>query len=159
MAVPYRSTVELVRSKIDECLSAMKSFEKASLQLWDDISWLRGARDVLMQARQCALQSETAAFVVLDYVPGGDLFIRLLAFLHERGIVHRDLKPESILVLVDMCDWTSSVSLRRICRRIPRLPRRFVERRNASPLRHTAGEGLHAILSVLHSAILSREHT
>ena len=69
-----------------------------------------------------AFQTKEKLYLVLDYVPGGDLFTRLrrdgvftlhrareyacqvilaLEHLHSLGIVYRDLKPENILIAPD----------------------------------------------------------
>jgi serine/threonine protein kinase len=119
-------TVQLVRNKEDHQLYAMKSMSKQLLAEYDQVSQTLIERDVLLQTvhpflvgAHFTFQSDTKVFLVLDYVPGGELFARLkeerkfpepraklyaaeillgLGHLHSRGFVYRDLKPENILV-------------------------------------------------------------
>jgi len=71
----------------------------------------------------CSFQTKEKLFILMDFLAGGELFLRLgrsgiflekptaqfyvaeivlaLDHLHSRGIVHRDLKPENILLGVD----------------------------------------------------------
>jgi serine/threonine protein kinase len=118
--------VQLVRSKGDKCLYAMKSLRKRALRDSDQLDQTMVERNVLLKTvhpflvgAHWAFQSDDKIFLVLDYVPGGELFSRLreeqkftedrtrlyaaevllgLGFLHAQGFVYRDLKPENILV-------------------------------------------------------------
>jgi serine/threonine protein kinase len=118
--------VQLVRSKADKCLYAMKSLRKRALRDSDQLDQTMVERNVLLKTvhpflvgAHWAFQSDEKIFLVLDYVPGGELFSRLreeqkfpeartqlyaaevllgLGFLHAQGFVYRDLKPENILV-------------------------------------------------------------
>jgi serine/threonine protein kinase len=118
--------VQLVRSKANKHLYALKSLRKSALREADQIDQTMIERNVLLKTvhpflvgAHFAFQSETKIFLVLDYVPGGELFSRLreeekfseartqlyaaeilvgLGYLHEQGFVYRDLKPENILV-------------------------------------------------------------
>jgi serine/threonine protein kinase len=119
-------TVQLVRNKQDQQLYAMKSMSKQLLAEYDQVTQTLVERDVLLKTvhpflvgAHFTFQSDTKVFLVLDYVPGGELFARLkderkfpesrarlygaeillgLGHLHSLGFVYRDLKPENILV-------------------------------------------------------------
>ena len=71
---------------------------------------------------RCSFQSREKLFIIMDFLAGGELFLRLgregiflekdakfyiaeitlaLEHLHMKGILHRDLKPENILLSTD----------------------------------------------------------
>ncbi|OHS98046.1 AGC family protein kinase [Tritrichomonas foetus] len=121
--------VQLVRFKRDGKLYAMKSMSKRILEETEQIQQTIQERDVLLKTHHPFLvsaywsfQNPQKIFMVLDYVPGGELFGRLkeegqfnekraqlyaaeillgLGALHSFGFVYRDLKPENILVGFD----------------------------------------------------------
>lgn len=118
--------VQLVRLKETGHLYAMKSMSKQQLADSDQIQQTITEKNVLIEIQHPFLvsahftfQDETKIFMVLDYVPGGELFGRLkeervfseervriysaeillgLGHLHKLGYIYRDLKPENILV-------------------------------------------------------------
>jgi serine/threonine protein kinase len=118
--------VQLVRSKRDRKLYAMKLMEKKLLQETDQVTQTITEKQVLFKVAYPFCVSAHATFqtpemivMVLDYVPGGELFGRLkedgkfsesrarlyaaelalaLGHLHTQGFIYRDLKPENILV-------------------------------------------------------------
>jgi serine/threonine protein kinase len=118
--------VELARSKVDHKLYAIKVMEKKLLEETDQVGQTIIERDVLLKlvhpflvGAHSSFQSPQNIYLVLDYVPGGELFGRLrdegkfsesrtrlytaelalgLGFLHSKGFIYRDLKPENILV-------------------------------------------------------------
>jgi serine/threonine protein kinase len=118
--------VQLVRSNIDRKLYAMKTMDKRVLQEADQVSQTIVERDVLFKVQHpftvgahATFQTPETIVMILDYVPGGELFGRLKAegkfsesrarlyaaeltlaigHLHSNGFVYRDLKPENILV-------------------------------------------------------------
>ena len=121
--------VQLVKNKMTGKIYAMKSMSKRLLEENDLISRTLAEKDVLLKANHPFLvtarytfQTDTKIILVLDYVPGGELFSRLreerrfsverarlysaqlllgVGFLHSIGVLHRDLKPENILIDID----------------------------------------------------------
>lgn len=118
--------VRLVRHKATNQVYAMKSMSKKKLAEFDLIGRTKTERDVLISANhpfivsaRYAFQDDVKVYLVLDFVPGGELFQRLkeegrfteertrvyvaqlvlaIQYLHSIGVVHRDLKPENVLV-------------------------------------------------------------
>ena len=121
--------VQLVKHKVTGKIYAMKSMSKRFLEENDLIARTLAEKDVLLKANHPFLvtarytfQTDTKIILVLDYVPGGELFSRLreerrfsvertrlysaqlllgVGFLHSIGVLHRDLKPENILIDLD----------------------------------------------------------
>ncbi|KAJ3448919.1 ribosomal protein S6 KINASE [Anaeramoeba flamelloides] len=118
--------VMLVKKKDTEEVYAMKSLQKGMLADHQQISHTMSERNVLMRVNhpflvglQYSFQSPEKLYMVLDYVPGGELFTRIsdegrltnkstqlyaaeillaLDHLHKMDVVYRDLKPENILL-------------------------------------------------------------
>ncbi|KAJ6663383.1 hypothetical protein lerEdw1_009462 [Lerista edwardsae] len=106
-------------------LYAMKVLKKATLKVRDRVR-TKMERDILADVSHpfivklhYAFQTEGKLYLILDFLRGGDLFMRLskevmfteedvkfylaelalgLGHLHHLGIVYRDLKPENILL-------------------------------------------------------------
>jgi serine/threonine protein kinase len=104
----------------------MKTMSKQMLADYQQVEQTLTERNVLLQTvhpflvgAHFTFQTDASLFLVLDYVPGGELFGRLkaertfgesrtrlyaaevllgLGHLHSLGLVYRDLKPENILV-------------------------------------------------------------
>ena len=118
--------VQLVQHKKDGKVYAMKIMSKRLLEEYDQIDQILTERNVLLKTHHPFLvsayfsfQNENQIFLILDYIPGGELFGRLkedgkfsenrtklyaaeillgLGHLHSLGFIYRDLKPENILV-------------------------------------------------------------
>ena len=118
--------VLLVRSRIDGNLYAMKSLSKKGLAEADKLEQTIVEKNLLVSNRSpflmtayCSFQTVERIFMVMEYVPGGELFARLkeegtfeeqrvklyaaeialgLGCLHSHKCVYRDLRPENILV-------------------------------------------------------------
>jgi serine/threonine protein kinase len=119
----------LVRSKFDHCLYAMKSLSKAQLAQADLVANSIAEKNLLLSnnspflvSAKCSFQTLDKIFMVMDYVPGGELFMRLkeegtfeearvklyaaeialaLGALHSSNCIYRDLRPENVLVDAD----------------------------------------------------------
>ncbi|OHS96565.1 RAC family serine/threonine-protein kinase like protein [Tritrichomonas foetus] len=121
--------VSLVRFMGDGKLYAMKSMSKRKLSEENNIENVLVEKEILMKSKNPFLvhayfcfQTEAKIFLILDYVPGGELFHRLkeegrfsekrtqlyaaeillgIDHLHKKGFIYRDIKPENILVDID----------------------------------------------------------
>lgn len=121
--------VALAEKKDTGELFAIKSVHKKRLALSNKIHTIISERNTLITASNpfvvklnYAYQTPTKFYLVLDYVPGGELFVHMdtvgaipledcrlyaaeivvaLHFLHSLGIIYRDLKPENILLDAD----------------------------------------------------------
>ncbi|CAM9158210.1 unnamed protein product [Hapterophycus canaliculatus] len=115
-----------VRSRRNGQILAMKCISKKMLARRNHTAYMQAERDIMTKvvhpfvvALQCAFQTEHKLFLVMEYLPGGELFFHLskkglfleeyakfyaaemvlaLEFLHGKGIIHRDLKPENLLL-------------------------------------------------------------
>jgi serine/threonine protein kinase len=104
----------------------MKVMSKRLLAEYEQVEQTLTEKAVLIETRHPFLvgahftfQTDSQIYLVLDYVPGGELFSRLkeehqfserrtklyaaeillgLGHLHSKGFIYRDLKPENILV-------------------------------------------------------------
>jgi len=117
-----------VRNKHSGQVFAMKVISKRVLRKKGDgmIENIQAERNILKRVRHpfvvamhCSFQSREKLFIIMDFLAGGELFLRLgregiflektaafylaeiilaLDHLHTLGILHRDLKPENILL-------------------------------------------------------------
>ncbi|KAI8646229.1 camp-dependent protein kinase 3 [Parasitella parasitica] len=118
--------VHLAQSKVNGKYYAIKALNKKDLVTKRQIEHANNERDVLGSVSHPFLvklwgsfQSETHVFLVMDYIPGGELFRQLrkekkftedeakfyaaevvlaIEYLHGIDVAYRDLKPENILV-------------------------------------------------------------
>ncbi|KAI8068588.1 kinase-like domain-containing protein [Gongronella butleri] len=119
--------VYLAEKKDTKQVYAMKVLSKRQLVQENQVDHTLAERNVLIQAMnspfivsmKCCFQTPTHLFLVMDYLPGGDLFgylqqcrvmkedaarlliaqlICALEALHQNHIMYRDLKPENILI-------------------------------------------------------------
>jgi len=119
-----------VRNKETNKVLAMKIISKRLIKKKNSyIENVHAERDILTKMRHpfivtmhCSFHTREKLFIIMDFLGGGELFLRLgrqgifleksamiylaeiilaLEFLHARGILHRDLKPENILVAAD----------------------------------------------------------
>ncbi|RCH79277.1 camp-dependent protein kinase catalytic subunit [Rhizopus stolonifer] len=118
--------VHLAQSKVNGKHYAIKALDKYDIVRLKQVEHINNEPTILREISHPflvtlwdAFQDDTHLFMVMDYVPGGELFSMLrkekkfseqtakfyaaevllaLAYLHENGIVYRDLKPENILI-------------------------------------------------------------
>jgi serine/threonine protein kinase len=119
-----------VKNKKSKKILAMKIISKRILKRKSSyVENIHAERDILTKVRHpfivtmhCSFQTKEKLFIIMDFLAGGELFLRLgregiflestarfyiaeivlaLEHLHSRGILHRDLKPENILLSSD----------------------------------------------------------
>lgn len=119
-----------VRSRSTQNILAMKIISKRLLNRKEGyVENVQAERNILTKVRHpfvvnmhCSFQTREKLFLIMDFLAGGELFLRLgregiflektaafylaeivlaLDHLHGQGILHRDLKPENILLGVD----------------------------------------------------------
>ena len=118
--------VVLARKKDTKALYAVKILKREVLEAKGQLRNTLIERSILARVQHpfivgihFAFQTETRAYMALDYCPGGELFHRLqqvkrlpekdakiycaevilaIEYLHRMNVIYRDLKPENILI-------------------------------------------------------------
>ena len=119
-----------VRNNKSKQILAMKIISKRLINRKSSyVENINAERDILTKIRHpfivtmhCSFQTREKLFIIMDFLAGGELFLRLgregiflestakfyigeivlaLEHLHSRGVLHRDLKPENILLASD----------------------------------------------------------
>ena len=119
-----------VRNRQSQKILAMKVISKRLLKRNSGyVENIHAERDILTKIRHpfvvtmhCSFQTKEKLFIIMDFLAGGELFLRLgregifrestavfylgeiilaLDHLHTCGVLHRDLKPENILLCSD----------------------------------------------------------
>lgn len=118
--------VRLVRQKTTGEILAMKKLRKVDMLKKDQVAHVRAERDVLTQADtarvvrlECSFQDAEYLYLVMEYLPGGDLMTLLMRrdtlpevetrfyiaeaalaidAVHRLNYVHRDIKPDNFII-------------------------------------------------------------
>ncbi|MCJ1476003.1 Serine/threonine-protein kinase [Lambiella insularis] len=118
--------VKLVTHKETNKIYALKSLVKAEMFKKDQLAHVRAERDILALANSDwvvklygTFQDSTFLYMLMEYLPGGDLMTSLIKYevftedvtrfyiaeillaieaVHQLGFIHRDIKPDNILM-------------------------------------------------------------
>ena len=112
----------------------MKSMLKEAMIMKNQVSHIRAERDILTESENpwivmlyYTFQDERNLYMVMEYLPGGDLMgllmkedtfpepatrhfvaelVMAIASVHDLGYIHRDMKPDNVLL-----DWDGHIKL------------------------------------------------
>ncbi|EJU06243.1 kinase-like protein [Dacryopinax primogenitus] len=118
--------VRLVQKVDTGKIYAMKTLLKAEMLKRDQLAHVRAERDVLAESNSpwvvqlfYSFQDPTYLYLIMEYLPGGDLMSMLIKYdtfsedvtrfyiaecvlaieaVHNLGFIHRDIKPDNILI-------------------------------------------------------------
>ncbi|KAJ0402815.1 hypothetical protein P43SY_007357 [Pythium insidiosum] len=121
--------VRLVRKRDTGEIFALKSMLKSAMVLKNQVGHVRAERDILASADSnedewlvmlhYSFQDEHRLYMVMEYLPGGDLMgllmkedtlseettrlyaaemVRAIEAVHQLGYIHRDMKPDNVLM-------------------------------------------------------------
>jgi serine/threonine protein kinase len=123
-----------MRERFSREVYAMKSMLKEAMIMKNQVRHIRAERDILTESENpwivtlyYSFQDERNLYMVMEYLPGGDLMgllmkedtfsesatrhyvaelIMAVSSVHALGYIHRDLKPDNILL-----DWEGHLKL------------------------------------------------
>ncbi|KAL2018355.1 hypothetical protein VTK56DRAFT_958 [Thermocarpiscus australiensis] len=141
----YSGEVKLVRKKQDGRVYALKRMVKTKMISSEQLARVRAERDALAESDSewvvklhTSFQDNTSLYLLMEYLPGGDLMGLLIKYqifsedvtrfyaaemimaieaIHKLGFIHRDIKPDNILLdhngHVKLADFGLSRSFRK----------------------------------------------
>ena len=111
--------------------SAIWSSSRSTAALISEINVMKKLHHPFLVTLHKVYENDKFVHLILDYVPGGDLFHRIVErnifdektasrfmknlleavdYMHSLNIVHRDLKPENILMVNTECDFDFKIA-------------------------------------------------